>query len=291
MGTGIVRRRIGSAMVVVALAAGVAGCGGSGATTAPPTGSGSGSGPGDTSGAGSSSVPGSPGPMPTVAPGAACLTPAERTRTLRFTSGNGASIAGVLLGSGKVALVLAHQVNGDLCEWVPYGRVLASRGYGVLAVDLNGFGASQASAGVPAQPRYDQDLLAAAAVLRSRGAARVILVGATLGGLAAVVAAAQAHPPVAAVVDVSGPAELSGLDAVAAARRLTVPVLCLTSEHDEFVQDVRTVAAAAAGAPEHPLVVIPGTASHGIALLDPTVEPKAAQARATIEAFLRAHAS
>ncbi len=151
---------------------------------------------------------------------------------------------------------------------------------------MNGFGASQPSAGFPAQPRYDQDLLAAAAFLRGQGVTKVVLMGATLGGLAAVVAASEARPPVAGVVVISGPTQLSGLDEVAAARRLTVALLCLASERDEFVEDMRTVTAAATKAPTHQLVVVPGTASHGIALIDPSMEPKAGAARAAIEAFL-----
>jgi dienelactone hydrolase len=228
--------------------------------------------------------------MPTIAPGAACLTAAERAHTVRFASGNGASLAGVLLGSGRVGLVFAHQTDADMCEWVPYARLLAAKGYTALAIDMNGFGASQSSAGVPAQPRFDQDLLAAAALLRRQGVTSVVLVGASLGGLASVVAASEAQPPVTAVVDVSGPEQMSGLDDVAAARRLTVPALFLVGERDEFVADVRAVAAAAPKTPTHRLVVIPGTASHGVALLDPAQEPQAGAARAAVESFLHDYA-
>jgi dienelactone hydrolase len=271
-----------SALLLTALLAAVTACDGGSAPAAAPGRSAAGS-----SAAGSSPAVEPPGPMPTVAPGAACLTAAERARTVRFASGNGASIAGVLLGSGPVGLVLAHQTNGDLCEWVPYARVLAARGYTALAIDMNGFGASQPSAGFPARPRYDQDLLAAAALLAGRGVTRVVLVGASLGGLAAVVAASEARPPVVAVVDLSGPGDMAGLNAVAAAGRVTIPLLCLTSEKDEYVDDVRAVAAAATRAPEHRLVVIPGSASHGITLIDPALEPQASAARSAIEAFLR----
>jgi dienelactone hydrolase len=196
----------------------------------------------------------------------------------------------VPFGSGKVGVVLAHQNDGDLCDWAPYARRLATRGYTALAIDLNGFGASQASAGVPADPRYDLDILAAANELRRRGLQQVILVGASVGGLASVVAASEAQPPVAGVVDVSGPGSLSGLDAVAAAGRLTVPLLCLAGEDDQIAQEIQAVDAAATQSPEHKLVVFPGTASHGVALLDPKTEPKAAKARVAIEAFLQAHA-
>jgi pimeloyl-ACP methyl ester carboxylesterase len=285
--TGRGRRRAAGLLGAAVLAASTACTGPS--SPAPTSGAGSTQAP-QSSAAPSRSALGPPGAMPTVAAGAACLAPPEQSGVVRFTSGNGASIAGVLLGTGDVGLVLAHQTSSDLCEWMPYARVLSGHGYRTLAIDLNGFGASQPSAGVPSDPRYDQDILAAAEQLHRRGVARVILVGASVGGLAAVVAASEAQPPVAAVVDISGPADLAGMDAVAAAGRLTVPLLCLVGGTDAIAAEVGAVNAAATHAPDHPLVVIPGTASHGVALLDPAYEPKAAQARTAVEGFLQAHA-
>jgi dienelactone hydrolase len=262
-------RRVAVPAALVAVVLGLAGC--SGARRAP--------------------APGRPlDPVPSVTPGAACLTPAERSGVVRFTSDNGASIAGVVLGTGRTGVVLAHSNNSDMCDWVPYGRVLAAAGYTALSVDLNGFAASQASAGLPADARYDADLSGAVKLLRGRGVHAVFLMGESIGGTAAVKAAADVTPPVAGVIDISSPAELSGVDALAAAPRLTVPLLCIASEHDEFGGDVRKVANAATRAPEHRLEIVAGSGSQGPSLLDPTVEPKAAQVRELVESFLRGHA-
>jgi len=243
---------------------------------------------------GASAIGRSAPPMPTVQAGAACLTPAERVHDVRFTSGNGASIAGVVLGpqqppTATKGLVLAHQSSATLCDWIPYARVLAAKGWTVLAIDLSGFGASQASRGFPGTPGWDDDVIAAVGVLRARGVRPVAVMGATLGALATVVAASRITPPVAAVVNVSSPTDLSGLDGVAAASRLTVPLLSIAGASDEYVSNVRAVSAAAVRAPVNQLLIVPGSGADGVNLLDPAGEPTAARTRAAIEAFLAAH--
>src|SRR5690349_4040748 len=166
------------------------------------------------------------GPLPSATPGAACLTPEEHASVVRFRSDNGALLAGAILGSGPAGVILAHSNNTDLCDWIPYARVLAGQGYTALSLDLNGYGASQTSAGVPVDPRYDRDLTAAVRLLRGRGVNAVVLLGEVIGGTAAVKAAAEIDPPVAGVIAVSSMAETLRMDAVAAARQLTVPILC-----------------------------------------------------------------
>ena len=64
----------------------------------------------------------------------ACLQDAERDRAVSFTTGAGATLVGVVLGSGRRGLVLGHQSGRDLCEWLPLARELAGRGYQVLPV-------------------------------------------------------------------------------------------------------------------------------------------------------------
>jgi pimeloyl-ACP methyl ester carboxylesterase len=260
-----------AAVVLVALA----GCGGS----APPV-----DGP-------SADAMGALGPMPSATPGGRCLTPPERAGVVRFRSDNGASLAGALLGDAgaRAGVVLAHSNNTDLCDWVPYARVLAGLGYLALSIDLNGYGASQASAGVPVDPRYDEDLSAAVRLLRDRGVGSVFLMGEVIGGTAAVKAATRITPPVAGVVVVSSPADTLRMDAVAAARMLKVPLLCIASDIDEFLADTRRIADAAGVAPEHHLLIVSDSTSGETNLFDPAIEPKATEVRATVESFLRRH--
>jgi dienelactone hydrolase len=236
--------------------------------------------------------PAAAGPVPTVQPGASCLTGAERPGAVRFPSPNGASLGGVIVGSGRTGVVLAQGSSGDLCAWMPYARRLAGIGYRVLAFDLNGLASSSASPGNPGDPRFDQDVVGAANLLRSRGASTVLLIGSSLGGGAVLVAAPEMSPPVGGVINMAGGDLTSGLDADAAARRLRVPVLFLVGEIDNHVDQAhfRATFAAAAGAPERRLEVIAGSYAHGVNLLDPEQEPKAAAARTLVENFLAAHA-
>jgi pimeloyl-ACP methyl ester carboxylesterase len=230
------------------------------------------------------------GPLPSATPGATCLTTQERAGVIRFRSDNGASIAGVVLGAGRVGVVFAHSNNTDMCDWLPYGRVLASQGYTALAIDLNGYHASQASAGVPVDPKYDEDLSASVKVLRTHGVTAVFLIGEGIGGTAAVKAATEITPSVAGVIEVSGPAETLGMDAVAAARGLKVPLLCIASDIDEFLAGTRQIADAGVGAPEHQLLIVTGVSGSGTMLLDTSLEPEATHVRAQVASFLHRHA-
>lgn len=234
----------------------------------------------------------SPGPVPTAPPGALCLTAAERQGVVRFPSQNGASLGGVIVGAGRTGVVLAHSPSSDLCEWMPYARRLTGLGYRVIAFDLNGFASSGTSPGNPNDARYDQDVLAAASLLRTRAASTVLLVGSMLGGLAVLVAASRADPPVAGVIDMSGSTTMSGLDTDAAAKRLRVPVLFIAAADDSHVDHphLRTLAATVTGAPERRLEVIPDSAAHPTNLLDPQAEPRAPAVRSMVETFLARHA-
>ena len=68
-----------------------------------------------------------------------------------------------------------------------------------------------------------------------------------MGGIASLVAGANVKPPVDGVVSVSAPARFLGMDAVATAPRLRVPVLYLAAEDDDnagydFSKDARGTA-------------------------------------------------
>ena len=202
-------------------------------------------------------------------------------------SESGADIGAVVLGDGPVGVVLAHESLGSLCEWLPFGRRLASLGYRVLALDLNGFGSSLPSPGSPSRPGHDLDVIAATERLRELGASQVVLIGANLGGIAALVAATKIEPPVAGIVDMSGQIEMGGLDGTAAAAALDVPVLYVMSSTDEYRRDVQSLYAATQVADRHLEVV--DAIAHGVSLLDPAENAHADRLAETIERFIADH--
>ncbi len=205
---------------------------------------------------------------------------------LWFYAADGTKLVGHRFGNGTTAVILAHQSEGDLCDWLPYARRLASKGYFVFPVDFRGYGFSQARTGAAAN-RFAADLAAATNALRKLGKKKVFLVGASMGGIAALVAGVNVTPAVTGVVAVSAPARFRGMDAVKTAPRLRVPVLYLAAEGDDnagydFSQDAETMHAATASADKR-LEVLPGSL-HGIALM-----AGSARAKAAVEGFLSGH--
>lgn len=217
------------------------------------------------------------------APGHACASSNE----VSFRAADGTRLVGHRFGGkrpgARTAVVLAHQSNGDLCEWAPYARRLAARGYFVFPFDLRGHGESR---GRQAYGRLGLDVVAAVRAVRSLGARRVVVVGASLGGAAGVVGAASARPPVTGLVVVSAPAQIAGrLNAVPAAGRLRVPTLYLAATEDQnapydFAADAQRLFEAT-GTAEKRVEVVSGPL-HGVALV-----AGSARARELLEAFLR----
>jgi pimeloyl-ACP methyl ester carboxylesterase len=217
-----------------------------------------------------------------------CLTPAERALAVFFRAPDGTRLAGVLLGHGSRAVLLAHELGADLCSWLPYGRTLVTRGYRVLAIDFRGSGSSgQSPARVAGS--FDRDVVAGVKLLKGKGARRVVLAGGSIGGAAVLVAAAAIDPRVDGVVSVSAPATVPaglGPNALAAVGKLRVPALFVTGKLDPIVPltDARRLYRAA-GSGDKRLVILPGS-SHGSALL---LGSDGARARGILDGFIDAH--
>lgn len=218
-----------------------------------------------------------------------CLAKADRARLVAFRSTSGARLTAVLLGrSGESrGAVLLHQSGGDLCEWLGYAHVLSARGFQVVDLDLNGNGGSTIAPRSPERPQWDRDVRAAVDLLRSRGAARIVVMGASMGGTVAVASAAELQPHVAAVVDVSGPTQISGLDAVAAARTLAVPALYIVARYDDFYTS--TVQTYRATPPRRRSLLVVAGSDHGVGLLNTSIDNSAPRVLRTIKTFLDRH--
>jgi pimeloyl-ACP methyl ester carboxylesterase len=215
------------------------------------------------------------------ASGGGTYAPCARGKDLHFRAADKTKLVGHRFGRGTTAVVLAHQSNGNVCQWAPYARRLASLGFMAIAFDFRGHGESQ-TRGYPASLRLAADVTAAVKVARSLGAKKVVLVGASLGGAAVVVAATTIRPAVQGVVSLSGPADFNvPVDALTAAPRLQVPVRYVAAEDDSgFVDDARALYAATPTADKQ-LTIVPGVA-HGVALV---ARPGAV--RTLVEDFLR----
>jgi pimeloyl-ACP methyl ester carboxylesterase len=235
-------------------------------------------------------------PTPTAAPATAaaqrCGETGVRARAIRFRTRDGVRLSGAVVGSGPVGAVLIHEWPRDYCGWMPYAGYLSRHGVRALLFDLRCFGRSACPDG--GRGHAIADVAAAMAELRRRGARRVALVGASMGGAIAVVAAARLHP--AAVVDVSGELDTTALtpgidaNAGAAAHGVTAPALFAVARGDRYVSpaDMRTVARRVRSATKR-VIVRPASAGHGWDMLFGTTTDWSRLA-ATIAAFIRRHA-
>jgi pimeloyl-ACP methyl ester carboxylesterase len=119
---------------------------------------------------------------------------AQQTITIPLPDGH-ASIQADIYGSGPRGMVLAHGGRFGKESWAPQARVLAQKGFTVLAIQYRG-DKKNADGSTSAQEAYEDnaaDVLAAVRYLHSRGMRSVSAIGGSLGGDAVGDADAQAN--------------------------------------------------------------------------------------------------
>jgi pimeloyl-ACP methyl ester carboxylesterase len=171
-------------------------------------------------------------------------------------------LAAVVRGRGTVGVVLAHMLGSQQLAWAPLIPGLLDDDFHVLTFDFRGHGLSGGSRD---PSRADLDLAGAVQRLRQLGATKIFVVGASMGGTAAIrVVAAQ---KLAGVVAISAPDKIGKLDASPTAVLLRQPSLFIVARGD----DKRYTGAAQKlfqGAMEpKSLRIIDGTSAHGTDLL------------------------
>lgn len=133
---------------------------------------------------------------------------AAEYESVRFRASDGRELVGRLWGDGDVGVVLAHGFSRGIAQdgWVSFAAFLADRGYRVLTFNFRGFCDSEECSGGAEDPqKYWHDVAAATAFMEEQGAAQVVLVGASMGGLAVLRAARMPGIEVAGVVSLSTP--------------------------------------------------------------------------------------
>lgn len=211
---------------------------------------------------------------------AGCGGGADSTaRVVRFTSDDGVELVGDVRGEGTTGVVLAHMFPTDRSSWEPFAERLAGEGYLTLAFDFRGFGDS---GGERAIAEIWRDVVAAADALRSRGVERVVLVGASMGGTASLVAASRSQ--IDGVVTVSAPTTFEGLTAGPdVVRAVQAPKLFVAANGDSAAADAAQSFYTDAPPPKR--VEILSGDQHGTELLE---GPQGELVRNVILDFLRA---
>ncbi|MFE0627258.1 alpha/beta hydrolase family protein [Streptomyces sp. NPDC058864] len=201
-----------------------------------------------------------------------CLTAAQaKAGSVGYDDTDANPVDAWFAGKGDTAVLLMHQADGDMCQWMPQADLLVKDGYRVLVVDSNGSEVPEVVGGV--------------AFLRAKGVRHVLLMGASKGGTAVLEGAASVDPPVDAVVSLSAPETYGTMDAGSAVPRLTVPVLYMAAAGDTgFAESTEALSRATKKAPENRLEIVAGP-QHGVGMLgyDPNW--------ATVTAFLKKYAA
>lgn len=196
---------------------------------------------------------------------------AAQGRIESVPDGGGTLTLGVV-GAGPRVVLLSNESDEDLCSWLPFAARLSAAGYRAVVWDYGG------------SPPADE-IAAIVRRLRATGATRVVLMGASEGAKASIIAGSKVRPRVQGVVSLSAEAVLSpGIIVLGYARQLRCPLLLVTANLDPYgsAQAARQFLPAARSQRKQ-LVRVPGTA-HGTALL---AGPSAAVTMPAILAFLR----
>jgi dienelactone hydrolase len=190
-----------------------------------------------------------------------------QARPLWLETSDGVRLYAVEAGDGQTAVVLAHQGQSNLCDTLDYAKTLLARGLRVLAFDFRGNGLSQ-------RPGHNalalgRDLAAAVERAHANGAAHVFLIGASMGGAAAVQNGAGLA--VSGIVSLSGTRLWPGFGInKPGAHALSTPLLYIGSRDDSRapLREARTVFGQVRSQDKR-IVLYPG-ALHGWQLVDDT---------------------
>ena len=178
-------------------------------------------------------------------------------------------------------VILLHMYPAEQSAWFGFAGELQALGIDALTLDFRGFGASSGDRG---PDDTDRDVRAAVAFARGRGYERIVLVGASMGGTAAIVAAAgtAAGSSLDGVVAISAPVAMRSLDAEAVVAEVRAPLTLVAAEGDVSATESLHDLADRAGLDGSQLLLVAGRA-HGTDLLE---APEGSRVRAWVLAFL-----
>lgn len=189
-----------------------------------------------------------------LAPVAAPAAPAYKP--VSFAATDGVTLRGRLWARGGTAVILSHMFGTDQSIWFDLAARLAGQGHTVLTFDFRGVGASSGRLVIR---RVSRDTLGAVHFVRRRSPSKVVLVGASMGGTASLVAAG--HTPVDGVVVIASGMTFQGLDVRPHLPHLGMPKLFIVGSRDApFNESAKTMYARTP--PPKQLLEVP-TAAHG----------------------------
>ena len=152
-------------------------------------------------------------------------------QTAEFKTEDGVNLVGSLYGEGKTAVILSAMCsNTGKEDWTDFALLLKKRGYMALTYYYRGL---KPSGGARVVTKQDQDIAAAVQYVKSRGAERLVLVGASCGGTISTLEATRTK--VEGLVVIASPGNIEGMGASDdALKTVTAPKLFISSEGDQW---------------------------------------------------------
>ena len=206
----------------------------------------------------------------------ALATLSHADERVQITATDGVQLVGHLAGREGPGIVFGHMYPADQRSWTAFAEEMANAGFRTLTFDFRGYGESGGEKDIAA---IDRDMEGAYRFLIGRKIRPVYLVGASMGGTAALIVASRV--PVAGLATLSAPVAFRGLDAAPALPKVTTRTLFLAAEADQPAADAVKQFATHAADPKT-ILLVPGS-EHGTALFD---GPQAAAVKKALRDFL-----
>jgi uncharacterized protein len=198
-------------------------------------------------------------------PTAAPIDEIVKSHEVIFETPDGAEITGELYGSGKTAVIFSVMGN---CKpgWRQFAQLTAAQGLMALTYPWRGCIGVGAVDNEEIQ-KFVDDLRGAINYVRSQGAERVILAGASLGGVASARLAAESGA--SGLIVIASPAEIAdwGFKIESEDLNTNIPKLFITAQKDDVVSPGKSRELFDMAAEPKEWQVYPGTA-HGTDLFD-----------------------
>ena len=206
----------------------------------------------------------------------AAPTPVPAGERVQFTATDGVQLIGHLEGTGGPGIAFGHMYPADQRSWRAFADEMAAAGFRTLTFDFRGYGESEGEKDIA---KIDRDMEGAYRALVGRKISPIFLVGASMGGTAALVVAARV--PVAGVATLSAPVFFRGLDAAPVLAAVSTPKLLIAARDDASAAAALQRFLDKMPEPKRALVVDGG--AHGTDLF---AAPEAAVVKSALRAFL-----
>lgn len=149
-----------------------------------------------------------------------------------FLTEDGIELNGNVFGQGKKWVILSHMYPTDQTSWFDFARDLAQEGYMALTFDFRGYGKSKGDK--EDIPNIDKDIKAAISFTRQYDYEKIFLVGASMGGTASIIVAAEDNG-ISGVVSLASPDKMGeDLDALSVVSKLKMPKIFISARGDAY---------------------------------------------------------